>query len=717
MPAKILSKKQSLRDKVVKGNADQLPNESAITPLEQNNEGLPDGWTWVRLGDIVKINPKIPNRDVIKDETEVQFLPMKLVEEVIGKIHLIELRKFSEVQKSYTSFIDGDVIFAKVTPCMENGKIAVVDNLKNGIGFGSSEFHVIRPDSILSNKYLFNYIVQNRFRNEAQNEMTGAVGLRRVPKQFIENYQFPLPPLPEQHAIVSKIEELLTELGKGKEQLENAQQQLKIYRQAVLKWAFEGRLTNKDVKEGELPEGWKWVKTIDVIGTINNGYTPTKEFLTQDTGEIPFLKVYNLNFDGTLNFKKNPTFIPNTVHKKDLKRSICYPGDVLINIVGPPLGKVSVVSNQFPEWNINQAIVMFRPNERVTSKYLSYFLQNKVTINWLENTSKATAGQWNIKVSTCREIPFPHCSINEQDLVIQEIESRLSVCDKIEETITTSLLQSETLRQSILKKAFEGKLIPQVELDNVRTLTQSLSVSEDLSVAAEPSIEYEKRNKQVQVSFPRKIEGISTTDLHAGVLAMVIDAHEKSKEHYMKLSHVKGEKIAHLVEAYIGIELGRVPQKDAAGPDDFPHLKKVEHRAKMSNWFGVKNLEIGYTYFSKTGIKNSISKLSQALPEADFRKINDLITTFLPFDLEEAELRATLFAGWNNLLLEGKSPTDEEIVYESRENWSNRKLTIQREKFFSTLAWMRQHGLVATGAGKTVSKAEKKTKTRKKRQS
>jgi len=278
-------------------------------------------------------------------------------------------------------------------------------------------------------------------------------------KTDLQKIELPIPPLPEQLAIVSKIEELFSELDNGIAQLKTAQQQLKVYRQSLLKWAFEGKLTNKNVKDGELPEGWKMLKTGDVIGVINNGYTPKSNFLSEGSGEIPFIKVYNLTFNGTLNFKKNPTFIPNIVHKKDLKRSICYPGDVLINIVGPPLGKVSVVPNQYPEWNINQAIVMFRPNERVFPKYIAYFLLNPVTINWLEGTSKATAGQWNVKVSTCREIPMPYPPLEQQQLIIDELESKLTVCDKIEETISHNLQQAETLRQSILKQAFEGKLV------------------------------------------------------------------------------------------------------------------------------------------------------------------------------------------------------------------------------------------------------------------
>ncbi|MGI8598831.1 MAG: restriction endonuclease subunit S, partial [Chitinophagaceae bacterium] len=205
-------------------------------------------------------------------------------------------------------------------------------------------------------RYLYLYLFHRR-RKLIEAGIGGAQP--NISQTILKNLKVPLPDKETQQQIVSKIEELFSELDKGIEELKTAQQQLKVYRQAILKWAFEGKLTNEDVKEGELPKGWKLVKTKDVIEIINNGYTPTKEFLSEGSGEVPFIKVYNLNFDGTLNFAKNPTFIPAAIHQKELKRSICLPGDVLINIVGPPLVKLSIVTNQYPEWNINQAIVMF----------------------------------------------------------------------------------------------------------------------------------------------------------------------------------------------------------------------------------------------------------------------------------------------------------------------------------------------------------------------
>lgn len=211
--------------------------------VSNSSSELPVGWKWKLIKTVADINPKLPNKEKIEPDLLVQFLPMKLVEEIINKVHLTEIKKFSEVQKgSYTPFINGDVIFAKVTPCMENGKIAVVNNLKNGIGYGSSEFHVVRCQNEVLNSYLFYFLVQDRFRNEAENAMTGAVGLRRVPKQFIENHEIPLPPIVEQQAVVLEIESRLSVADKMEESIRESLQQAEALRQSILKRAFEGNL-------------------------------------------------------------------------------------------------------------------------------------------------------------------------------------------------------------------------------------------------------------------------------------------------------------------------------------------------------------------------------------------------------------------------------------------------------------------------------------------
>ncbi len=214
---------------------------------------LPKSWTIVPIGRIVELNPARPAKGAYQGNMHVAFVPMAAVDAIAGEIAFQEKREFSSCLKGYTSFANGDVIFAKITPCMENGKSAIARDLSNGIGFGSTEFHVLRPTPVVNNKYLHHFIRQVRFRKPAEREMRGAVGQKRVPPEFIDHHPFPLPPLAEQHRIVAKIEELFSDLDAGTASLKKAKEQLKTYRQAVLKWAFEGKLT-KEWRRQNKPE-------------------------------------------------------------------------------------------------------------------------------------------------------------------------------------------------------------------------------------------------------------------------------------------------------------------------------------------------------------------------------------------------------------------------------------------------------------------------------
>ena len=212
---------------------------------------LPNGWKELRISEVAEVNPSLPNKENLSRELDVQFIPMKLVEEIINKVHLTETRKLSDVLKgSYTPFINSDILFAKVTPCMENGKIAIVENLKNSIGFGSSEFHVLRCSEKVLNKYLHRFIIQDKFRMKAQNAMTGAVGLRRVPKQFLENYLIPIPPtIDEQKKIVLEVESRISVCEKIEESIESSLQQAEALRLSIIKKAFEGKLVPQDLND------------------------------------------------------------------------------------------------------------------------------------------------------------------------------------------------------------------------------------------------------------------------------------------------------------------------------------------------------------------------------------------------------------------------------------------------------------------------------------
>lgn len=180
----------------------------ATNTLEQSSltQTLPEGWEFTPLGKKVSFNRAKP-KELKESLKEVSFVPMEKVEESTGRIQLDRQISHSEGQRrSLTYFVDGDIIFAKITPCMENGKFALANGLVGGSAYGSTEFHVLTTHAELLPSYLYLFLSTEDFRAEAKRAMTGAVGQQRVPKSFLENYLFPLPPVSEQERLLKKIE-------------------------------------------------------------------------------------------------------------------------------------------------------------------------------------------------------------------------------------------------------------------------------------------------------------------------------------------------------------------------------------------------------------------------------------------------------------------------------------------------------------------------------
>ncbi|WP_429906667.1 restriction endonuclease subunit S [Heyndrickxia coagulans] len=209
---------------------------------------IPDTWKMVRLGEVVQVNPPKKKLEEISDQQICTFVPMPAVSDKTGKIESPEEKEYAKVKKGYTFFLENDVLFAKITPCMENGKSAIAKNLKNGFGFGSTEFHVLRTNEYINERYLHYLVRSKKFRLEAKGEMTGAVGQQRVPKEFLVNYPFPLPPKEEQNAIVDILDEIFTRDDIAYRIIET-KYELETLKQSILSKAFRGELGTNDPTE------------------------------------------------------------------------------------------------------------------------------------------------------------------------------------------------------------------------------------------------------------------------------------------------------------------------------------------------------------------------------------------------------------------------------------------------------------------------------------
>ncbi|MEH4235440.1 restriction endonuclease subunit S, partial [Escherichia coli] len=184
-------------------------------------------------------------------------------------------------------------------------------------------------------------------------------------------------------------------------------------------------------KPFELPEGWFFCRMDDLCSAITSGSTPSKEIFSTDEG-IPYLKVYNIR-NQQIDFKYQPQFIQRQYHFEKMQRSILYPGDVIMNIVGPPLGKIAIIPDHYPEWNCNQAIVLFRLIKKDLNKYVYNYLLSGVFLDFIELIG--TAGQDNISIAKSKNIVIPLAPVNEQNRIVEKLTEIINITAKLKHKI------------------------------------------------------------------------------------------------------------------------------------------------------------------------------------------------------------------------------------------------------------------------------------------
>nr|WP_309504543.1 restriction endonuclease subunit S [uncultured Roseovarius sp.] len=480
---------------------------------------LPRGWAKTKLSSICEINPRV-DKSAFAPDMIVSFVPMSAVEAETGRIDVSETRTFAQVRQGYTPFRNGDVLFAKITPCMENGKMAIVPKMVSEHGFGSTEFHVLRPAKGIDSKYIYHAVSNQGFRYHAEHNMTGAVGQKRVPASVLENHVLGLPPTNEQRRIVEKIEAMFDEIDKGVESLQTARTALGLYRQSLLKSAFEGRLTAdwraQNADKLESPETLlarirqeredRYKAALDDWQTAlaawrangEKGKKPAKpkrpawpdKFDFSELQELPDSWAY-LPFEALAWSVRNGISAkpdekgPLKIFRISAVRSMAFDLEDFRRITDPDGSfedyRLTYGDLVFTRYNGSRDYVgvsaMYRgdgnhvyPDKLIRCEIKSdilnpAFLEAATNCGesraYIERRIRTTAGQSGVSGSDIKAMPVPICTPAEQAEITRILNARLGAAARLEAEIDAALTRSGALRQSTLKKAFSGRLVPQ----------------------------------------------------------------------------------------------------------------------------------------------------------------------------------------------------------------------------------------------------------------
>lgn len=516
---------------------------------------------------------------------------------------------------------------------------------------------IIRFDNkqIIPSWFLY-YSLSNEYQNEIQKQVTGATR-QRISRKNLGLVSVPVAPLPEQQRIVSILDECFAAIDKAKA---NAEQNLKNAKEL-----FESYLQGVFEKKGD---GWE-EKIIKDVCELKSGTTISTN-LERTTGDVLYVKVSDMNLlENEVEINTSSRFVKSN----EIKANQIIPNGA---IIFPKRGgaiatnkKRKIVKPTIVDLN-TMAII---PSSKIDADYFFHWFQ-LIDLNSISNgTSIPQINNYSFDEV---KIPFPK-SKTKQQTIVRQLDALRAETQKLEAVYQKKIDDLEELKKSVLQKAFAGEL--------------SSSVSTNLSSA--------------KVIPLQKVEGISPTDLQAGITAIALRGHSELNKQDA-FGHVKAEKIIHLAEYILNIDLERNPVKDAAGPNDFPHAKKVESRAAKAGFYTVAkritDQETGYIYTQGRSIDSLINKTQNCL-EAKNEILATLLKLIVPMKTQQAEIVATVYAAWNNLIIQGAKFTDENIVTEARENWREEKLKIPSEKFFKAIEWMRKNELlIPKGNGKIV---------------
>jgi len=417
-------------------------------------------WQEARLGAIVELNPP-PDAQMPRNE-EVTFLPMAAVSEETGSLDLSRARPYGDVRRGFRPFREGDVLFAKITPSMENGKSAVVRGLRSGHGLGSTEFHVLRPSNEIDPAFLRFVVATRQFRHKARRNMTGTAGQLRVPARYLAEVAIRLPAIAEQREIASEIDQQLSRLDAAVASLRRAARETLVYRELVITRLLTGHSSSDEAKEPWnadlplVPSHWRWAtlgEVAEIVGGVTKGGARASR---PGLVEVPYLRVANVQ-RGYLDLREMKTIRVSPAELELLQLKV---GDILFNEGGDrdKLGRGWIWSGEIEPCVHQNHVFRARLREPgIDPRWVSFYA-NSVGRQYFLRHGKQTTNLASINRTQLSGLPLPMPPVSEQLALLSELDERLSATDEMHRGVHRNIARAGALREAVLVSGLSGRL-------------------------------------------------------------------------------------------------------------------------------------------------------------------------------------------------------------------------------------------------------------------
>ena len=394
---------------------------------------LPDGWRMVRLGDVAEVNPRRPLLDC-EPKDAVTFLPMSSIAEGLGDIDEREQRPFEDVAKGYAYFEENDVLFAKITPCLQNGKHALATGLLGQFGFGTTEFHVVRAGSAVDNRFLFKTLTRPMNIEKCVRSFTGTAGQQRVQPEVLRALQMSLSPLLEQRAIADVLDSIDDAIERPEAVIAATETLRDSLLHELLTRGVPGWHTKwKDVPGiGTIPAGWEVVRLGEVIPKFEYG---TSVQCNSDPTGVPVLRIPNIA-SAELDLTELKYANLSTADTEKLRLAA---GDILVvRTNGNPeiCGQSWVTDGLEGDWAFASYLVRGRPDQsRVNPEFAGHFMRSEAGRRSLRGHIRTSAGNYNLSVGDLGSMPFPCPALVDQEYIVQSVGSSPKLIDGLRDEL------------------------------------------------------------------------------------------------------------------------------------------------------------------------------------------------------------------------------------------------------------------------------------------